>query len=156
MFAFFRIYPTGGQGGSLQISVPLPKFQKNWPSSIPPILPLPPNAPLIPSVPSEMSPCRQNLYRKPFCVCECFISGYGHKCYHIQLFFQRSNYLHREVVEFASQFTNAAVAPWRMATIWGGSSLLKMLLQMMKDALDFKDWKWDFFINLSASDYPVQ
>ena len=71
-------------------------------------------------------------------------------------FSQRSNYLHREVVEFASQFTNTAVAPWRMATIWGGSSLLKMLLKMMEDTLNLKDWKWDFFINLSASDYPVQ
>lgn len=68
----------------------------------------------------------------------------------------RSDYLYQEVTQFAAQFENCAVAPWRMATIWGGASLLKMLLRMMKDALEIKQWKWDFFINLSASDYPVQ
>lgn len=64
--------------------------------------------------------------------------------------------MYQEVTQFAAQFENCAVAPWRMATIWGGASLLKMLLRMMKDALEIKQWKWDFFINLSASDYPVQ
>ncbi len=54
------------------------------------------------------------------------------------------------------KFPNADIAPWRMATIWGGASLLSMLLRCMKDVLDKKEWKWDFFINLSESDYPVQ
>ncbi|XP_065659775.1 xylosyltransferase 1 isoform X2 [Hydra vulgaris] len=68
----------------------------------------------------------------------------------------RSDYLYEQVKKLASQFKNVAVAPWRMATIWGGASLLSMLLQMMEDTLKIKEWKWDFFINLSASDYPVQ
>lgn len=64
--------------------------------------------------------------------------------------------MHREVQELAEKFSNVAVTPWRMATIWGGASLLQMLLRMMADGLKLKDWKWDFFLNLSASDYPVQ
>ena len=70
--------------------------------------------------------------------------------------FQRSDYLHREVKQMIKKFRNAAIAPWRMATIWGGASLLAMLLTCMQDLLGKKDWKWDFFINVSESDYPVQ
>ena len=44
-----------------------------------------------------------------------------------------------------------------MATIWGGASLLQMLLLAMED-LQFvlTDWNWDYFINLSESDYPLK
>ncbi|XP_041133745.1 xylosyltransferase 1-like isoform X2 [Polyodon spathula] len=69
---------------------------------------------------------------------------------------QRSNYLHRQVVVMASQYPNVRVTPWRMSTIWGGASLLTMYLQSMKDLLDMGDWSWDFFINLSAADYPIR
>ncbi|XP_048465618.1 xylosyltransferase 1 [Rhincodon typus] len=69
---------------------------------------------------------------------------------------KRSNYLHRDVLEFASQYPNVRVTPWRMATIWGGASLLTMYLQSMRDLLEMKDWPWDFFINLSAADYPIR
>jgi len=31
-----------------------------------------------------------------------------------------------------------------------------MLLKAMDDLLKMTDWKWDFFINLSESDYPVK
>lgn len=68
----------------------------------------------------------------------------------------RSDYLHNEMVKLASKFDNVAVTDWRMATIWGGASLLQMLLRMMNDALTMKNWKWDFFLNLSAACYPVQ
>ncbi|CAH3106757.1 unnamed protein product [Pocillopora meandrina] len=68
----------------------------------------------------------------------------------------RSDYLRREVLKMIRDFPNAAVAPWSMATIWGGASLLQMLLKCMEDLLAKKDWKWDFFINLSESDYPIQ
>ena len=51
---------------------------------------------------------------------------------------------------------NVAVTPWRMATIWGGSSLLQMLLRALDDLLKKEEWKWDFFINLSESDYPIK
>ena len=70
--------------------------------------------------------------------------------------FQRSNYLYRELVELSSMLPNVAVAPWRMATIWGGSTLLQMLLKAISDLVKKEEWKWDFFINLSESDYPIK
>ena len=48
------------------------------------------------------------------------------------------------------------MTPWRMATIWGGASLLKVYLQCMQDLFAMEDWKWDFFINLSESDFPIR
>ncbi|KAM9391898.1 xylosyltransferase 1-like [Pholidichthys leucotaenia] len=69
---------------------------------------------------------------------------------------QRSNYLHRDVLSLASQYPNVRVTPWRMATIWGGASLLTMYLRSMDDLLKMTDWSWDFFINLSAADYPIR
>ncbi|XP_062386976.1 xylosyltransferase 1 [Sardina pilchardus] len=68
----------------------------------------------------------------------------------------RSNYLHREMLALAAQFPNVRVTTWRMSTIWGGASLLSMYLQAMGDLLAMKDWAWDFFINLSAADYPIR
>ena len=72
------------------------------------------------------------------------------------IFPQRSDYLRREVLKMIRNFPNAAVAPRSLATIWGGASLLKMLLKCMEDLMAKKDWKWDFFINLSESDYPIK
>lgn len=69
---------------------------------------------------------------------------------------KRSNYLHRQVLQFASQYPNVRVTSWRMATIWGGASLLTTYLQTMKDLMEMSDWPWDFFINLSAADYPIR
>ncbi|XP_054634076.1 xylosyltransferase 1 [Dunckerocampus dactyliophorus] len=69
---------------------------------------------------------------------------------------QRSNYLHRQVKSLAAQYPNVRVTPWRMATIWGGASLLTMYLRSMADLLAMRDWSWDFFINLSAADYPIR
>lgn len=69
---------------------------------------------------------------------------------------QRSNYLYRQMVALAHQYPNVRVTPWRMSTIWGGASLLTMYLQSMKDLLAMRDWSWDFFINLSAADYPIR
>ncbi|XP_039631848.1 xylosyltransferase 1 [Polypterus senegalus] len=81
--------------------------------------------------------------------------------YHVDHYYyihvdQRSNYLHRQVVAIAAQYQNVRITPWRMSTIWGGASLLTMYLQSMKDLLNMADWKWDFFINLSAADYPIR
>lgn len=69
---------------------------------------------------------------------------------------QRSNYLHREVLSLATRYPNVRVTPWRMSTIWGGASLLNMYLHSMEDLLKMADWSWDFFINLSAADYPIR
>lgn len=38
----------------------------------------------------------------------------------------------------------------------GGASLLSTYLQSMRDLLEMTDWPWDFFINLSAADYPIR
>lgn len=43
-----------------------------------------------------------------------------------------------------------------MVTIWGGASLLRMYLRSMQDLLEVPGWAWDFFINLSATDYPTR
>nr|Q5QQ54.1 RecName: Full=Xylosyltransferase; AltName: Full=Peptide O-xylosyltransferase [Ciona savignyi]CAI29051.1 protein xylosyltransferase [Ciona savignyi] len=68
---------------------------------------------------------------------------------------KRSDYLLREIIKETEQYPNIKVAPWRMATIWGGSSLLRTLLRAISDVL--KIWKdWDFFINLSALDFPIE
>ncbi|XP_026180581.1 xylosyltransferase 2 isoform X1 [Mastacembelus armatus] len=69
---------------------------------------------------------------------------------------KRSGYMHREVLQIAQQFPNVRATPWRMVTIWGGASLLKAYLRSMQDLLSMLDWKWDFFINLSATDFPTR
>ncbi|XP_048869847.1 xylosyltransferase 2 isoform X1 [Brienomyrus brachyistius] len=69
---------------------------------------------------------------------------------------KRSNYLHREVLLIAERYPNVRVTPWRMVTIWGGASLLKTYLRSMQDLLAMREWKWDFFINLSATDFPTR
>uniref|UniRef100_A0A8D0GR24 Xylosyltransferase 1 n=1 Tax=Sphenodon punctatus TaxID=8508 RepID=A0A8D0GR24_SPHPU len=69
---------------------------------------------------------------------------------------KRSNYLYRQVLQFANHYPNVRVTSWRMATIWGGASLLSTYLQSMRDLMEMNDWPWDFFINLSAADYPIR
>ncbi|KAJ8283896.1 hypothetical protein COCON_G00027460 [Conger conger] len=69
---------------------------------------------------------------------------------------KRSNYLHREVEQICRLYPNVRTTPWRMVTIWGGASLLKTYLRSMQDLLSMLDWKWDFFINLSATDFPTR
>ncbi|XP_067937140.1 xylosyltransferase oxt-like [Watersipora subatra] len=68
----------------------------------------------------------------------------------------REEYLYRQVLILTEKYDNVRVVSERVATIWGGSSLLQMLLHTMKEALDMKDWRWDFYLNLSESDYPVK
>lgn len=60
------------------------------------------------------------------------------------------------MVELARRYDNIRVTPWRMVTIWGGASLLRMYLRSMQDLLEVPGWAWDFFINLSATDYPTR
>lgn len=47
------------------------------------------------------------------------------------------------------------LAKRRFSTIWGGASLLRMLLSSMQGLLS-SNWEWDFVINLSESDFPVK
>ncbi|KRT81296.1 hypothetical protein AMK59_5714, partial [Oryctes borbonicus] len=67
----------------------------------------------------------------------------------------RQDYLFRELLKLEKSFNNIKVTRRRFATIWGGASLLEMLLSSMKELLEM-DWSWDFVINLSESDYPVK
>lgn len=64
--------------------------------------------------------------------------------------------MYREVLKLSYSYDNVRVVTNRIATIWGGASLLQMLLQTMSEALDMPDWHWDFYLNLSESDYPVK
>jgi protein xylosyltransferase len=55
-----------------------------------------------------------------------------------------------------ANFTNIEIAEERFSSIWGGASLLTMHLSCMEALLKKKEWKWDYFINLSESDYPIK
>ncbi|GAB6027222.1 hypothetical protein CHUAL_001512 [Chamberlinius hualienensis] len=81
--------------------------------------------------------------------------------YHVDSYFYihvdaRQEYLYNELLPLEKQFLNIKLARKRHATIWGGASLLEMLLNSMKAALSFENWHWDFFINLSETDFPVK
>jgi len=69
---------------------------------------------------------------------------------------QRHDYLHGQLAQIAERFSNVRMATKRQATIWGGTSLLTMLLDCMDELLAMTDWHWDYFLNLSESDYPIK
>lgn len=65
--------------------------------------------------------------------------------------------MYREMKELSDQFPEfIKLSPRRFSTIWGGASLLQMLVSCMTELLNMNDWNWDFVINLSESDYPVK
>ncbi|XP_013172151.1 PREDICTED: xylosyltransferase oxt [Papilio xuthus] len=68
---------------------------------------------------------------------------------------KRQDYMHRKLSALEKKFQNVRLAPNRYATIWGGASLLKMLLSSMKDFMSL-GWQWDYVINLSESDFPIK
>ncbi|KAL4836028.1 hypothetical protein H8958_010469 [Nasalis larvatus] len=70
--------------------------------------------------------------------------------------YHKDHFYYIHVDKVSRQYSNVRVTPWRMATIWGGASLLSTYLQSMRDLLEMTDWPWDFFINLSAADYPIR
>lgn len=63
--------------------------------------------------------------------------------------------MYRELLSLESKFSNIRLARQRFSTIWGGASLLKMLMAAIKDLLQLQ-WDWDYIINLSESDFPVK
>lgn len=81
-----------------------------------------------------------------------------HHLYASSFFFllQRQDYMYRELLKLEEKTHNIRLARKRYSTIWGGASLLKMLLESMKDLLRKTSWQWDFVINLSESDFPVK
>lgn len=62
----------------------------------------------------------------------------------------------RNLVELEKKLPNVRLSRQRSASIWGGASLLTVLLNAMKELAPDKSWKWDFVINLSESDFPVK
>lgn len=73
---------------------------------------------------------------------------------YIYFHFQRQDYLQRKL-SILEELPNVKLAPNRFSTIWGGASLLTMLLAAMRDFSKL-DWQWDFVINLSESDFPIK
>lgn len=56
----------------------------------------------------------------------------------------------------AKGLNNFHVTDQRYATIWGGTSLLEMFLDVVRTALSDAKWnKWDYILNLSETDMPV-
>ena len=70
--------------------------------------------------------------------------------------FQRQEYLFRELSHITANYSNIRMVPYRYATIWGGANLTTMLLKCMEFLFSLTSWKWDFFVNLSESDYPIR
>ncbi|CRL07323.1 CLUMA_CG020302, isoform A [Clunio marinus] len=67
----------------------------------------------------------------------------------------RQDYIFRELLKLEPKFSNIRLSRRRYSTIWGGASLLKMLLSCMTDILEL-DWHWDYVLNLSESDFPIK
>jgi protein xylosyltransferase len=69
----------------------------------------------------------------------------------------RQEFMHREVSKLAAVLPNLRMVQSRFSTIWGGASLLSMLLSALQELLAMEDWTdWDFVLNLSESDFPVK
>lgn len=69
----------------------------------------------------------------------------------------RQEFLHKEMVRLSELLPNLRLVNQRYSTIWGGASLLTMLLSAIKELLAMDDWTdWDFVLNLSESDWPVK
>uniref|UniRef100_A0A182NJI0 protein xylosyltransferase n=1 Tax=Anopheles dirus TaxID=7168 RepID=A0A182NJI0_9DIPT len=68
----------------------------------------------------------------------------------------RQEYLYRELLKLEPRFPNIRLARRRFSSIWGGASLLQMLLACMEHLLYESRWQWDFVLNLSESDFPLK
>jgi len=86
--------------------------------------------------------------------------------YHDQHFYyfhvdKRMGFLRKEIEKFISSVNknNFYISDWSFPSIWGGSTLLQVHLNVMKDVLEFKkskNWDWDFILNLSETDFPIK
>ncbi|XP_055935993.1 xylosyltransferase oxt-like isoform X2 [Argiope bruennichi] len=68
----------------------------------------------------------------------------------------RQDYLYRELKLLEKHFPNIRLSDVRLSTIWGGASLLQMLLSCISELLLLKNWNWEYVINLSESDFPIK
>ena len=58
--------------------------------------------------------------------------------------------------ELENRSSFIVVSPNRFSTIWGGATLLQMLLTNFGNLLSKSDWQWDYVLNLSESDFPLK
>ena len=72
------------------------------------------------------------------------------------LFLQRQEFMFRELLPLEQRLDNVMLTRKRFATIWGGASLLQAHLCFLKELLEKSEWQWDYYINLSESDYPIK
>ena len=64
----------------------------------------------------------------------------------------RQDLMHRELSAVADRFpANVRMVRNRRPGIWGGISVLEMLVASIEELLEMRDWKWDFVLNLSES-----
>ena len=67
----------------------------------------------------------------------------------------RQDYLFRNLLHLELKFANIRLTRRRGSSIWGGVSLLDVLIQSMTQLLEM-NVKWDFVLNLSESDFPLR
>lgn len=67
----------------------------------------------------------------------------------------RQEYLYRELLWLEERFGNVRLARKRFPTIWGGSSLLHMLLDAATELLRMSA-DWQYLVNLSETDFPIK
>lgn len=67
----------------------------------------------------------------------------------------RQDYLFRSLLHLELEFTNIRLTRRRESSIWGGVSLLDVLIDSMSQLLDMGS-KWQFVLNLSESDFPLR
>ena len=67
----------------------------------------------------------------------------------------RSHYMYDHLKPLENGHSNVIVTETRFATIWGGVSLLTMMISSMKEMLE-SNWDMDFIINVSGTDYLLK
>nr|SVE74964.1 EOG090X01AN [Daphnia dolichocephala] len=67
----------------------------------------------------------------------------------------RQDFLFRSLLQLELKYPNVRLSRKRLSSIWGGASLLDVLLQSMEQLLEI-DSQWQFVFNLSESDFPLR
>ncbi|XP_046464696.1 xylosyltransferase oxt-like [Daphnia pulex] len=67
----------------------------------------------------------------------------------------RQDFLFRSLLQLELKYPNIRLTRQRQSSIWGGASLLDVLLQSMEQLLEI-DSQWQFVFNLSESDFPLR
>lgn len=78
---------------------------------------------------------------------------YSHRHIYFIHIDKRLNYLFEELLVLET-LPNIHLSRNRLSTIWGGASLLEMLINSFNELLHHKNW--DYLINLSESDFPIK